>query len=172
MKQNNNESVTVTINSNTENLECYVTIKGQTIPCSREVYLTYKRPGRKEAMRKYRDKRPFVNGQRCQEDCSKCPHFIEGLGCTNKGDLSLNQLYEDGNFEPEATDNFEDEIMVNIRIQEMYDTLQNEDQRCLDIFSLMLKEIPQREIAAELGIANGTVTYYIKKIRKKLEKFK
>lgn len=172
MTTNSNEKVTVSINANGINLECYVTIKGKKIPCSREEYLSYKRPGRKEAMRKYRNRRPFVNGKRCQEDCTQCPHFIEGYGCTNTGDVSLNQLYEDSEFEPTSTYNIEDEALVNVRIQEMYAALQNEDQRCLDIFSLMLKEIPQREIATELGIADGTVTYYIKKIRAKLEKFR
>ena len=171
MEINNNEAVTVEVNTNDDNLECHVTIKGQVIPCSREVYLTLKRPGRKEAMRKYRDQRPFINGQRCQEDCTKCPHFVPGLGCTNKGDLSLDKLYEDG-FDVPSTQNFEDESIVNICIQEMYAELSDEDDRCRDIFSLMIKETPQRAIASQLGIADGTVTYYIKKIRNKLEKFR
>jgi len=169
---NQEDFVTVSINESEENLECYVTIKEQIVPCSREVYLTIKRPGRKESMRKYRGQRPFVNGHRCQEDCSKCPHFIEGYGCTNIGDVSLNQLYEEQDFDPTSTYNIDDEVMVNIRIKEMYAALQDEDQRCLDIFSLMIKETSQRDIASELGIADGTVTYYIKKIRKKLEKFR
>ena len=104
MEINKNEAVTVEVNTNDDNLECHVTIKGQVIHFSREVYLTLKRPGRKEAMRKYRDQRPFINGQRCQEDCTKCPHFVPGLGCTNKGDLSLDKLYEDG-FDVPSTQN-------------------------------------------------------------------
>ena len=171
MEINNNESVTVEFNTTDDNLECHVTVKGQVIPCSREVYLTLKRPGRKEAMRKYRSQRPFVNGQRCQEDCSKCPHYVPGLGCTNKGDVSFDSLYESG-FDVAASENIEDECIVNIRIQEMYAELSDEDDRCRDIFSLMINETPQRAIASQLGIADGTVTYYIKKIRKKLEKFR
>ena len=57
-------------------------------------------------------------------------------------------------------------------IEAMYKELQSEDERCRKIFSLMIEEKPQREIATELGIANGTVTYYIKKIRKRLDKFR
>ena len=165
MEINNNESVTVELNTNDDNIECHVTIKGQVIPCSREVYLTPKRLGRKEAMRRYRGQRPFINGKRCQEDCSKCPHFIPGLGCTNKGDVSLNQLYE-SSFDKADSIDIEDECLINIRIQEMYAELSDEDQRCLDIFSLMIKETPQRAIASELDIADGTVTYYIKKFVK------
>lgn len=106
---NQEDFVTVGINESEENLEYYVTIKGQKVPCSREVYLTIKRPGRKENMRKFRGQRPFVNGTRCQEDCSKCPHYVEGPGCTNQGDVSLDQLYEDGEYEPLASNDIEDE---------------------------------------------------------------
>ena len=38
--------------------------------------------------------------------------------------------------------------------------------------SLMIKETPQREIATELGIAQGIVNWYIKRIRNKPEKYK
>lgn len=164
--------VSVDIINNEENLEYYVTIKGEKIPCSREVYLTIKRPGRKEAMRKYRDQRPFVNGHRCQDDCETCPYFVKGYGCTNHGEVSLEQLYEDGEYEPEAPGSMADDVIVRMTIEAMYKELESEDDRCRDIFNLMVQETPQRKIATELGIADGTVTYYIKKIRKKLEKFR
>lgn len=169
---NQEDFVTVDINESEEGLEYYVTIKGQKVPCSREVYLTIKRPGRKENMRKYRGQRPFVNGTRCQEDCSKCPHFVEGLGCTNKGDVSLDQLYEDGEYEPLAANDIEEEAMLNITIKSMYNELKDEDKRCIDVFSLLIKETTQREIASELGISQTAVSWYIKRIRKKLEKFR
>lgn len=169
---NQEDFVTVGINESEESLEYYVTIKGQKVPCSCEVYLTIKRPGRKENMRKYRGQRPFVNGTRYQEDCSKCPHFVEGLGCSNKGDVSLDQLYEDGEYEPLASNDIEDEAMLNITIKSMYAELQDEDKRCIDIFSLMIKESSQREIANELGISQTAVRWYIKRIRNKLEKFR
>ena len=169
---NQENFVTVGINESENSLEYYVTIKGQKVPCTREVYLTIKHPGRKENMRKYRGQRPFVNGIRCQEDCSKCPHFVEGLGCTNKGDVSLDQLYEDGEYEPLASNDIEEEAMLNITIESMYDELKDEDKRCIDAFTLMIKESTQRDIATELGISQTAVSWYIKRIRKKLEKFR
>ena len=45
---NQEDFVTVGINESEESLEYYVIIKGQNVPCSHEVYLTIKRPGRKE----------------------------------------------------------------------------------------------------------------------------
>lgn len=165
-------NITVNINATSNNSQYYITVKGQKIPCSREVYLTMKRPGRKEAMRQYRGQRPFINGQRCQEDCSKCPHHIAGYGCTNKGDVSFDELYEAGEVEPVAPTSVEDEVSLKITIEAMYNELQSEDERCREIFSLMIVEKPQREIALELGISPGTVSWYIKKIRKCLDKFR
>lgn len=157
-----------------ENEECYVTINGQQIPCSREVYLTIKRPGRKEAMRKYRDgKRPFINGKRCTADCEYCSEYENGI-CCHGGNVSLDAMYEDGEYEPE--DNKQHDIISEMNAEYITDLmrreLEGESDRCKEIFALMLQEKQDRVIAEELQIADGTVTYYIKKIRTKLEKFK
>ena len=62
--------------------------------------------------------------------------------------------------------------MLNITIKSMYNELKDEDKRCIDVFSLLIKETTQREIASELGISQTAVSWYIKRIRKKLEKFR
>jgi len=167
---NEKELFTAIINDTSEELDCYITIKGQEIPCSREVYLSYKRPGRKENKRQQRAQRPFINGKRCQGDCSTCGCY-DGVKCTLAGDISIDELPEDGGAAPVSKSNTEAEATVSITISEMYDTLKDEDDCCIKIFSLMLKELPQREIAKSLDISDGTVTYYIKKIRQKLSKF-
>lgn len=161
--------LTVSIESDAEP-ECYVTIKGKKIPCTREVYLTIKRPGRKQAMRDYRNQRPMINGRRCTGDCSHCAAF-DGVECTYTGDVSLDQMSEDGVPEPQSSHNVESEALRNVLYSQMLETLKNEDKRCLEVFALMVKELPQRKIAEELSIADGTVTYYVKKIRQKLVKF-
>lgn len=162
--------LTVSIESD-EELECYVTIKGKKIPCTREVYLTIKRPGRKQAMRDYREEqRPIINGKRCTGDCSCCAEF-DGVRCTHTGTVSLEQMSEDGVTEPQSSQDVEGEAMRNVMLAEMRTALATEDARFLDIFELMVKELTQREIAEKLNISDGTVTYYIKKIRNKLAKF-
>lgn len=166
---NQEDFVTVSIESD-EELECYVTIKGKKIPCTREVYLTIKRPGRKQAMRDYRNQRPMINGKRCTGDCSHCAAF-DGVECTYTGDVSLDQMSEDGIPEPQSSQDVESEALRNVLYSQMLDALKDEDERCLTIFALMAKELPQRKIAETLSIADGTVTYYIKKIRNKLAKF-
>lgn len=163
-------TITVNIESD-EELECYVTIKGKKISCSREVYLTIKRPGRKQAMRDYRNQqRPMIYGKRCAGNCSHFTAF-DGVGCTYTGNVSLDQMGEDGVPKPQSSQDVEAEAMRNVTLSEMRKALKDEDARYLEIFELMVKELPQREIAERLNVSDGTVTYYIKKIRKKLERF-
>ena len=154
---------------NTE-LEFYVTIKGKKVPCSREVYLAIKQPGRKENKRQQRGQRPFINGKRCQEDCTNCPHY-NGKTCSLTPEYSLEQLSEESEFEVASKDTVEDTISVQLTLKEMYKELEGENECCKTIFSLMIQEYKQRDIAEELSLADGTVTYYIKKIRKRLERF-
>lgn len=168
MKRN---EVNVKIYDKSAPLGCSIKIQGQEVPCSHEFYLEYHRQARNEQRAKYRNKRPFINGQRCQGDCSNCVCF-EGGECQSAGIVSLDAFPEDSLYDPIATTNVEEEASLNITIDSMYKELENEDERCRNIFTLMIREIPQRQIALELGIADGTVTYYVKKIRKRLEKFR
>lgn len=168
----NNANINVSVNVNNSNLDCYITIDGKDIPCTREVYLAYKQPIRKEAMRTYRNKRPFINGERCSGDCEHCKADVIRAGCPYVGDVSAEQMVEDGTFNFTAHDDIESEAYASLLLEKMQKELETESQICIDIFNLMLEELPQREISAKLGIADGTVTYYIKKIRTKLAKFK
>ncbi len=81
-------------------------------------------------------------------------------------------MNEEAAVEAVAADNVEEEACNNILLQEMRDALSDEDEVVRDIFDRLALEMTQREIASDLGIAQGTVTYYIKKMRKKLERFR
>ena len=81
-------------------------------------------------------------------------------------------MNEEAAVEAVAPDNVEQEAFNNILLKEMRDALSDEDEVVRDIFDRLALEMTQREIASELGIAQGTVTYYIKKMRKKLERFR
>ena len=54
--------------------------------------------------------------------------------------ISPGQLYEDGEFESLATTGIEEEAMLNVTIKAMYDELKDEDDHCIDIFSLMINK--------------------------------
>lgn len=81
-------------------------------------------------------------------------------------------MNEDTAVEAVAADNVEQEVCNNILLQEMRSALSDEDEVVRDAFDRLVLEMTQREIASDLGIAQGTVTYYIKKMRKKLERFR
>ena len=98
----NNKKITVEIND--PNTECYIKIGGVEVRCSREVYLTIKRPIRKEAMREYRGQRPFINGKRCKEDCKNCINYSFGA-CQLASKISLDKLYMDDGIEISALSN-------------------------------------------------------------------
>ena len=165
----NNEKITVEIND--PNTECYIKIGGVEVRCSREVYLTIKRPIRKEAMREYRGQRPFINGKRCKEDCKSCVNYAFG-SCQLASEISLDKLYMDDGIEITASSNVELDAEASILAEKMFNELDDEDPRYKEILSLMIQEYPQRDIAEQLCISDGTVTYYIKKIRAKLNKFR
>lgn len=70
-----------------EKKEFYVTIKGEKVMVSEEVYRAYIRPLRAERLRKLRAWKCQVKGKkgnlvRCQEDCSKCPYALAGKNAT------------------------------------------------------------------------------------------
>ncbi|WP_081673411.1 LuxR C-terminal-related transcriptional regulator [Butyrivibrio sp. FC2001] len=150
--------------------EYYLIINGTNVPCSHEVYLAYKRPVRKEAMREYRGQRPFINGRRCHEDCSICINYSGGK-CKLASEISLDKEFENSAFEPSNSANTEAEAELKILIASMFHEFDDENKRYRDILALMIQELTQREIAEKLNISNGTVTHYIKKIRTKLEKY-
>lgn len=159
------------INVQIDTEENYVIVNGVEVACSREVYLTTKRDIRRDAMRKYRNQRPFINGERCKGECERCTCF-EGGKCDLSFQMSLDRMNEEAAVEAVASDNVEQEACNNILLQEMRDALSDEDEVVRDIFDRLALEMTQREIASDLGIAQGTVTYYIKKMRKKLERFR
>ena len=83
-----------------EKKEFYVTIKGEKVTVSEEVYRAYIRPLRAERLRKLRAWKCKVKGKkgnlvRCQEDCSKCPYAQAGKNATGNT-LSLDEFKENG----------------------------------------------------------------------------
>lgn len=83
-----------------EKKEFYVTIKGEKVMVSEEVYRAYIRPLRAERLRKLRAWKCKVKGKkgnlvRCQKDCSKCPYALAGKNATGNT-LSLDEFKEVG----------------------------------------------------------------------------
>lgn len=82
-----------------EQKQYYVTVKGQKVPVSEEVYRAYVRPVRARQRAELRDKKCYVQGKRwkrvrCIADCSKCPYAE--IKKTSGTPLSLDLLAETG----------------------------------------------------------------------------
>ena len=135
------------INNNKE-LTNYITIKGQQVPCTREQYLSIKRPGRKEAMRKYRNEKDGIET------------------------VSLDAFPTDESKAFAASNNTEEEAVLKATLNLMFKELEDKPPMRKRILELLAQEYTQREIASILGIADGTLTWHIKKLREDLAKFR
>lgn len=111
----------------------YLTVEGQDIPVSEEVYRCFKRPEWAEHKRKERAKRCIGdNGHRCTGDCSKCDRQKNGAP------LSLETL-EDASGNPLPTNEDVAEIvMYSLLLEKLYeelDKLAPTDELILRLFS-------------------------------------
>ena len=134
--------------NNNEELTNYITIKGQQVPCTREQYLSIKRPGRKEAMRKYRNEKDGIET------------------------VSLDAFPTDESKAFAASNNTEEEAVLKATLNLMFKELEDKPPMRKRILELLAQEYTQREIASILGIADGTRTWHITKLREDLAKFR
>jgi len=134
--------------------EFYVTINGQQVPVSEEVYRAYKRPAWAEHKRQERSKRCLGgNGNRCTDDCSKCDKLRTG------STLSLD-AFEDEGYEPSDTAPDPAEIVADkLLLEELFKALDEFDPASRRICKLIAQGATEREIAAILGIRQSTLNY-------------
>lgn len=128
--------------------ENYVFVKGQKVPCSKEIFDIYHKQSRKEKMRKYRDKK---------DGFSSC---------------SLEAFPEEESDVFMASNNTEDEAILNATLDMMLAELQDKPEMRRRILELLAEDFTTREIAGILNVAQGTVTYHIKKLREDLAAFR
>lgn len=78
----------------------YLTIRGQEVEVSEEVYRAYIQPVRAERRRKQRAFRCKIKGKkgnlvRCQKDCRECPYALSGHNALGNN-LSLDRMKDEG----------------------------------------------------------------------------
>lgn len=83
-----------------ENKRFYLTIRGQEVEVSEEVYRAYIQPVRAERRRKQRAFRCKIKGKkgnlvRCQKDCRECPYALSGHNALGNS-LSLDRMKDEG----------------------------------------------------------------------------
>lgn len=122
----------------------YLTIGGQDIPVSEEVYRAYKRPEWAERKRKGREKKcQGAGGSRCTGDCSACPYYMDGK---HGGTVSLDGLAESG-YEYPAADDVADVVMGFMLLDKLREELQRLAPTDKLIMQLVSKGVTEREIS-------------------------
>lgn len=133
----------------------HLTIEGQVIEVTEEVYRAYKQPLWAERKREEREKRCIIsNGKggtkRCTADCSVCDKQRTGSV------LSLDKFKDEGLDVPGAI-NIEDILLDKMLLEELFEALEELDPKnrlIIDLFSIGKSE---REISANIGLSQKTI---------------
>lgn len=137
---------------------------GEGVAVSEEIYLAYMRPVWAERKRRDNESRCRTNkGVRCTEECKLC-----GRQRTGKP-LSLDKLVEDGLEIADASDIEEAFVEAELRqaLRKAVASLTADEQRMIRI---AFDGKPEREAAAQAGLARSTFTRRRDKIVGKLRK--
>lgn len=135
--------------------EYYLTIDGQEIPVTEDVYRAYKQPVWAERKRQERDKRCLIsNGEgktkRCMKDCSQCDKQRGG------STLSLDKFTENGYEVPGAIDVAE-LVAEKLLFEELTAALNELDPQNKRIAELCGEGMSERQIADKVGLSQKTV---------------
>ncbi len=123
----------------------YLTVDGENVPVSEEVYRACKRPVWAENKRKERAKRCIgENGHRCTGDCSKCDHQKNGAP------LSLEALEDDSGNLPPASKDVEEIVIYSILLEKLNEELNKLAPTDALILRMFSNGLTEREISDEL----------------------
>lgn len=160
-----------------EQKQYYVTVGGQKVPVSEEVYRAYVRPVRAQQRTEKRNKRCQVKGERfglvrCKDNCAECPYAEKAVFGSEQ---SLEALAESGFESPAATD-MEADLLAAEEKEEQAKRLQSAIACLTERQQYLIREIyfngkTQYVLAEELGISQQAVSRVLKQAMNKLKKF-
>lgn len=159
---------------NQETKQYYLTIDGQEVTVSEEVYRAYKRPIWAEHKRNDRQKLCQVSDgkgglKRCTEDCSKCSRTKEG------NVLSLDGLEEAGYSVEDRAQDVAEIVAEKVLLEELFKALEELDPNSHHICKLLMEGCSKREIARIMSIPQSSFEYQFKKLmaslRERLENY-
>lgn len=143
----------------------HLTINGQVIEVTEEVYRAYKQPLWAERKREEREKRCIISDgkggtRRCTRSCRECDmeRAEKGLPLIDRTGsvLSLDKFADDGLDVPGAI-NIEDILLDKMLLEELFEALEEldpENRLIIDLFSIGKSE---REISANIGLSQKTI---------------
>lgn len=158
-----------------ENKRFYLTIKGQEVEVSEEVYRAYIQPLRAERRRKQRAFRCKVKGDRlnlvrCKKDCRECPYAQSGHNALGNN-LSLDRMRVDGVDIEDSRLNVEQNYIDKEENQELYAAISQLTPRQKELVEMIYFEGMSQEIVAQkLGIDSSSVRHAMQRIYASLRK--
>ena len=166
-----------------EEKKYYVTIKGEKVEVTEEVYRAYVRPIRAEQRRKRREWKCRVRGPkgnliRCPHDCKTCEYALAGKNATGNM-LSLDGIKASG-IEIEDRDFNIEEMFIEREERELtkkrlYVAISKLNERQQQIVKMVYFEnLSQEEVSRRLGVNKQAISNAMQRIyasiKKNLEK--
>ena len=162
-----------------EQKQYYVTVKGQKVPVSEEVYRAYVRPVRAQQRTEKRNKRCQVKGERsglvrCNDNCESCPYALSGKATIGM-EQSLESLLESG-FEIPSGIDLEADLLAAEEKEEQAKKLRSAIDCLTERQQYLIREIyfngkTQKEIAVETGITKQSVSDAVRRALVSIKKF-
>lgn len=102
-------------------------------------------------------------GFRCNRNCEECDFYRFGEG-PNGNDVSLDQMYEESEFEPKGCDSHEDSVLLKIVLDTLIEEMSASIPDAGRIVEMLKYSELEKDVAEELGIARTTLNYRKKKV--------
>ena len=148
-----------------------INCEGHDVEVSKEVYHVIMDEVWREEKRNQRAWRcRDGKGVRCSKNCEECEIYRLGKGPTGN-DVSLDQMYEENDYEPKDSDGFEEESLFWIRVNEEIDEISVHIPEAARIVKMLVSGELEKEVAAELGIPASTLNYKVRRVKRLLSKY-
>lgn len=143
-----------------------IELNGQQIQVTEDVYQAYMRPRWAESRQQKRMSRCLKPDRtRCTGDCSKCPYKRSG------STLSLDQGYDDGFELVDDTVDVEETVLNRLLLEQLSHHLEAADPAKHLLFCLIRQGVPERKIAAIIGISQSALNNRKNKLFTELQNF-
>ena len=142
----------------------YVYCKDHYEEVSRDVYCVIMDEVWREEKKKQRGWRcRDGRGYRCSRNCEECDLYRYGVGPAGS-DVSLDQMYEESDFEVKGSDSHEDAVILKIVLDTLIEELNGMVPDAERIVDMLKADELEKDVAKELGIAKTTLNYRKNKV--------
>ena len=147
-----------------------INCEGHDVEVDKEVYYTIMDEVWRDEKHQQRDWRcRDGKGARCYGDCEMCEIYRIGKGPSGSN-VSLDQLYDENEYEPKGSDGFEEKSIFWLTVDEEIGEISVRIPEAARIVKMLISGELEKEVAAELGIPASTLNYKVKNVKEQLGK--